>query len=121
MNTVNDIKRVSINYCKNLLTNRQPNEGFEEDLRRKFELHEFRMTEHNEEDEGNLTTEMFNNAIKRVKEIFVHIERWSLSPRITVLPLPECVENGDNPRELEEDKHNPSVQEEEFRERFVKL
>ena len=39
------IKETVVTYCKEQLTNRQPREGFEEDLELKRELHNVRMNE----------------------------------------------------------------------------
>ena len=67
VNTVDDIKRVSLDYCKNLLTNRDPKKEFENVLESKYLLHETRMKVINQEDEYDLSLSMFNDAIKRLK------------------------------------------------------
>ena len=39
----NEIKRVALDYCSDLLTNRQPKPGFEEDILAKEFIHTIRM------------------------------------------------------------------------------
>ena len=48
--TVDEIKRVSLSYCVNLLTNRPPKETYEEDLAMKNLLHEAHMNEKVDDD-----------------------------------------------------------------------
>ena len=50
VNTPSEIKRVSIEYCQNLLTNRDPKEEFIEDLDLKKMIHNVRMEEDIEDD-----------------------------------------------------------------------
>ena len=66
VNSVAEIKRVSLQYCKNLLKNRAPRPGFEEILHDKTVMHELRMKEVNQADEITFTKEMFNSALQRL-------------------------------------------------------
>ena len=50
MNTPEEIKRVSIDYCQDLLTNKAPRDDFIEDLDFKRAIHEIRMNEDVEND-----------------------------------------------------------------------
>ena len=45
VNNVEDIKRISLEYCKEILTKRKPNEGYEEIIQHKMDIHEVRMKE----------------------------------------------------------------------------
>ena len=67
VDSVKEIKRISIEYCKNLLTNREPRKGFEDIVRNKIKIHDERMAEEVPENEANLTKEMFNNALERIQ------------------------------------------------------
>ena len=67
VNTVEGIKLASLNYCKSLLTNRDPKPGYIDILDEKYKLHEKRMKEHIPEEESELTFEMFNGAVARLK------------------------------------------------------
>ena len=51
VNTVEEIKRVSLNYCSELLTNRSPKPGYEDILLWKSKMHELRMKEKKPEEE----------------------------------------------------------------------
>ena len=48
--TPEEIKRVSLNYCKKLLTNRSPKPDYEESMKNKYKLHEDRMIEKFDDD-----------------------------------------------------------------------
>ena len=67
VNSVEDIKRVSLEYCKDLLTNRAPSEGFEDVLEYKMLIHEERMKEVLVDEEFDLSFQMFNSALNRIK------------------------------------------------------
>ena len=60
------IKSISLNYCVNLLTNREPSEGYADIIREKERLHSLRMKEVISDDIELLTPEMFNAAIKYI-------------------------------------------------------
>ena len=60
-----DIKRVSLQYCVDLLTNRKPKEEFEEDICLKKTVHMMRMEEIVEDDLYELSTQMFDNTLKK--------------------------------------------------------
>ena len=60
VNTPSEIKRVSLEYCSNLLTNRKPKEKYECDVEFKFKIHENRMNETLVEDMTDLPEELFN-------------------------------------------------------------
>ena len=68
INTVAEIKSVSLKYCKDLLTNRAPRDDFKEVLENKSNLHEIRMNELIPEEEVELTPSMFDDALARLKE-----------------------------------------------------
>ena len=53
------IKKVSLEYCKGLLTNRNPNRGYEVDVELKNELHDVRMNEVIEGDCSQLSYQQF--------------------------------------------------------------
>ena len=67
VNSVSEIKRVSLTYCRNLLTNRNPSENFVDILKEKTEVHDQRMVESAPEHEMDLTIGMFNSALRRIK------------------------------------------------------
>ena len=66
VNTIEEIKRVSLNYCKDLLTNRDPKPGFEDILLWKYNVHEERMIEYLPNEEPELSLSMFNAALRRL-------------------------------------------------------
>ena len=68
VNSVEGIKRISLNYCKQLLTNRSPNSGYEDVLAEKYKLHEIRMKESVPEYENDLTHEMYTKALERLNK-----------------------------------------------------
>ena len=63
-----EIKKVTLKFCKNLLTNRLPNQGYEEDINVKRRLHEQRMEEEIVGDVDELLIEMFNSLLKELWE-----------------------------------------------------
>ena len=67
VDSVSEIKRVSLAYCKELLTNRLPNQGFENTLKMKSEIHDKRMEEFLKDYEFDLTNQMFSDALVRVQ------------------------------------------------------
>ena len=62
-----DIKRVSLQYCQELLANRNPKEGFEADIDMKYQIHEARMLERLEDDIEVITEQMFEVTFKALK------------------------------------------------------
>ena len=60
------IKKVSVQYCKELLTNRAPKEEFEEDLKWKQLVHSVRMKEEN--DDVEFSEEMFHDSLELLKK-----------------------------------------------------
>ena len=67
VDSVEGIKRISLEYCKNLLTNREPRKGFEDIVRNKINIHNERMKEVVEGHEPDLTIEMFYSALERIQ------------------------------------------------------
>ena len=63
----NEIKQASLNYCVELLTNRSPKEGYEEETRMKDLIHSLRMEE-NLENDVEFTKKTFENSLKEVKK-----------------------------------------------------
>ena len=59
VNCVEGIKRVSLNYCKKLLTNRVPNPGYEHIIEMKSKLHEARMMDFNPDAELEMKQKYF--------------------------------------------------------------
>ena len=68
------IKKVSLDYCVKLLTNREPKDSFKKILETKESLHQERMREEVEDDLGELTIIEFNNALKKVSS--THREKY---------------------------------------------
>ena len=60
---IKDIKTITLNYCKNLLTNRKPRHDFAVDLRSKEALHEARMLERDPEHETAFEVNTFLKSI----------------------------------------------------------
>ena len=60
--TPEEIKRVSLQYCKDLLTNRKPKDEYAEDYMMKEFVHDVRMTEKIEDDIEELSIEKFNKT-----------------------------------------------------------
>ena len=61
------IEKVSIEYCQDLLTNREPKEEFKEDLLLKQMIHEFRMSEVVEND-IEFSSEIFQKSLDMIKK-----------------------------------------------------
>ena len=61
-----EIKKVTLEYCVNLLTNREPKPAYIEVMKTKEELHNLRMQEVIFNDINELTLDMFNSALKHV-------------------------------------------------------
>ena len=61
-----EIRKASVQYCKKLLTNRDPKPGFEEDLAWKRAVHEIRMEEDNTNDD-EFSYEVFQESLKMLK------------------------------------------------------
>ena len=61
-----EILKVCADYVKNLLTNREPREGFEKDLQWKHRVHDVRMKEHVEGD-VEFSTEMLDKTLEELK------------------------------------------------------
>ena len=66
--TPEDIKRVSLEYCVNLLTNRKPKKDFEEDILLKDIVHLVRMEELIPDDMEDLTIERFETTYETLKK-----------------------------------------------------
>ena len=62
-----EMKKASVQYCKELLTNRVPKEEFEEDLTWKRIIHEVRMKE-TFEDDIEFSQEIFNRTFRMLKK-----------------------------------------------------
>ena len=62
------IKSTSLNYLKNLLTNREPKEEYEKDIKVIRMLHKKRMKEKNDIVEEKLSQEDFDSLIKILKK-----------------------------------------------------
>ena len=62
------IKEASLNYCVDLLTNRSPKAGFEEDVKLKDLIHEARMKEVHDDDEDTLSMDVFENSMKELQK-----------------------------------------------------
>ena len=65
VNTVDGIKKVCLDYCSDLLTNREPKDDYKDDLEIKNLLHEVRMEE-TCDDNISLTFEMFKSSLLRL-------------------------------------------------------
>ena len=64
---VEEIKRISLEYCVDLLTNRKPSHGYEELIEKKKEIHEERMNEVIEDDE-EFSEAHFDECLKILKQ-----------------------------------------------------
>lgn len=73
VNTVDGIKQVSLQYCKELLCNRVPRDGYGDIIEEKYKLHEIRMNE-NVTDDIVLTEVMFYEALQRLK--YKHAQKY---------------------------------------------
>ena len=62
------IREVSLEYCVCLLTNREPKEGFREKILEKKRLHKERMEEVIADEEGELSSIQFAEALKKVSK-----------------------------------------------------
>ena len=62
------IKEASLNYCVDLLTNRSPKAGFEEDVKLKDLIHEARMKEVDDDGDVRLSMEVFENSLKELEK-----------------------------------------------------
>ena len=67
VNTVDEIKRISLQYCKDLLTKRKPRPGYEDIIKQMFEIHQACMEEYIQEEEMELSLGMFSSALERMK------------------------------------------------------
>ena len=63
-----DIKRVSLQYCQELLTNRNPKDGFVADIEIKYQIHEARMMEKVDDDLDSITEQMFEETFQALKK-----------------------------------------------------
>ena len=68
VSTPEEIKRVSLQYCVDLLTNREPKEDFIEDIYWKNMVHEVRMEEIVEDDFHLVTDDMLENTYSILKK-----------------------------------------------------
>ena len=62
-----EIKSVSVDFCKKILTNKNPKAEFEEDLEWKKRVHEVRMSEKIQND-IKYTETMFHNTMKELRK-----------------------------------------------------
>ena len=62
VNRPKEIKRVCLEYCSKLLTNRSPKEDFEDDMKMKKEVHLARMEEEVDDDIEEMTDSMFKRS-----------------------------------------------------------
>ena len=62
------IKKVTVEYCTKLLSNRMPSEGYEEVYEKKLKLHEERMKEIVENDQEELQFSQFTKALENVSK-----------------------------------------------------
>ena len=68
VNSVSEIKEVTLNYCCNLLTNRPPKVEYEEEFNLKNDLHEIRMIESEPTDCFDLFEEIFDTTYKSLEK-----------------------------------------------------
>ena len=66
VNSVDGIQKVSLEYCKDLLTKRAPKADFQNIIDSKISLHEERMSERITEEEFELTSKMFYDSLTRL-------------------------------------------------------
>ena len=62
-----EIKETCVDYCKNLLTNREPKPEFNEDIEWKRKVHDVRMEERLEND-VKYSEEMFTDTLRSIKK-----------------------------------------------------
>ena len=62
------LKNVSLNYCKNLLRNKDPKVAFANHVKHVEMLHEIRMVEPIEDDLEVMPLEAFNKAVEAIKK-----------------------------------------------------
>ena len=60
---VDNIKKKTLEYCVDLLTNRQPRDDFLNDVESKNSIHDVRMEIRNADDEMEYSEDLFNEAI----------------------------------------------------------
>ena len=65
---VSEIKEITLKYCKDLLTNREPKEEYIEVIRSKEEVHKVRMLERNKTNEIQFTQEMFFKSLDELRK-----------------------------------------------------
>ena len=65
--TPEEIKRVSIEYCQKLLTNREPKAEYKEDLELKKDIHRIRMEE-NIANDVEFSNELFQNSLNMLEK-----------------------------------------------------
>ena len=65
-----ELKRASVDYLSSLLRNRDPKEGYEEDLKMLRILHEQRLNEECSDDES-LSEKEFQTMLKKLKKLMV--------------------------------------------------
>ena len=63
---VEEIKRISLKYCVDLLTNREPKEGYEDIIDKKREVHKVRMNEIIQND-VEFSEDLYNDCITILK------------------------------------------------------
>ena len=65
--TPEEIKKVSLNYCKNLLNNKDPKEAYVDHVKHMELMHDIRMRETIEDDLKEMPLEAFNKAVEAIK------------------------------------------------------
>ena len=105
---MDEIEKVSLEYCKELLTNPSPRVGFGGSIQQKMNINELRMAEVNSEYEFELEKTMFHNAIERIKrknptKYPLHTKIRNFLHQSTLLPLQTCLENRRHSKSKEED------------------
>ena len=90
-----EIRETVLKYCKNLLTNSEPNKGFEDDIAIKNLLHQERMREDSKEVDDIMTLGMFNKSLEEVwrdkKEKYQFIARGGHSLKNAIFHLFQTV------------------------------
>ena len=64
-----EIRKISVDYCHQLLTNRQPNEGFQMDIEMNKYIHEWRMNDIIDTEHDVLTELVFNKTYNRLVKV----------------------------------------------------
>ena len=99
------IKKVVLEYCKSLLTNRCPSDGYESDIDIKRRLHEKRMIEVVKDDTAGMNIDIFNKSLKELwrskRSKYEFILRGGYSLKNALFHLYKLCGKGNNSRRLE--------------------